>query len=89
MSFTREQTGGTRIEVAVVTVGRVAWAERAWAAFYRCPNSGRILTALRDDNKALCGCGRSNPAIPDERAERNGTHFIDYLEAASAADFVA
>jgi hypothetical protein len=37
----------------------------------------------------LCGCGRSNPAIPHEPTERNGTHFIDYLEAASAADFVA
>lgn len=31
--------------------------------FWLCPITGRVLSASFGDDKALCGCGKTNPAV--------------------------
>lgn len=45
-----------------------------------CPTSGRILDVMTGDDKALCGCGRSNPRVPAERTAETGTHIARFCE---------
>lgn len=66
----------------------VSLARFMWGGFYRCPTTGRILTALQGDDKALCSCGLANPRVPEERTERTGVHIVRFLSAATAEEFV-
>lgn len=52
--------------------------------FYRCPTTGRVIDAVPHDDKALCGCRKSNPKVPGEATERTGTHLVKFLERSSA-----
>lgn len=60
-----------------------------WGGFYRCPTTGRIIEALRGDDKALCNCRTSNPAVPTEATHRTGTHIVRFLEQATVDDYLA
>lgn len=56
--------------------------------FYRCPTTGQVIEALPGDDKAICGCGRSNPRCPEERTERTRTHKRRFLVSASVDDWI-
>jgi CDGSH-type Zn-finger protein len=56
--------------------------------FVRCPNTGRIIEVLKNDNKVLCRCGKSNPRFPQEDAERTGCHFVAKLRRATVDEFI-
>lgn len=60
-------------------------AQVLWAGFYRCPNNGRIIEALHNDDKALCGCQLPNPRVPTEYP---GCHIIRFLESVSVDDYI-
>ena len=52
---------------------------------YRCPNTGEVIVALPDDDKAMCYCGKTNPKVADRLDERDGrgrtvVHFCYFLE---------
>lgn len=64
---------------------RRALALTIWAGFFRCPNTGRIVEALPGDDKVLCGCGRTNPAVPREFP---GCHVRRYLAAATVDEYI-
>ena len=64
-------------------------ADLLWGGFVRCPTTGKVITFLKGDDKALCPCRKSNPAVPQERTEKTGTHIVRFLESATAADFIA
>lgn len=59
-----------------------------WGGFYRCPTTGRVLEALPGDDKVLCGCRRSNPAVPTEETARTCTHIIRFLRAATVDEYL-
>lgn len=63
-------------------------AEAMWGGFFRCPNTWRVLELLEGDDKVLCPCGKSNPALPAERTEETGVHVARYLTRATAAEYV-
>jgi hypothetical protein len=67
---------------------RVQWAKIMWGGFYRCPTTNRILEALKYNDKVMCGCGHSNPAVPSECTERTGTHIVRFLKSATAEEYV-
>jgi hypothetical protein len=75
-------------ELAVVEDKRRRLAARLFEGFYRCPTTGRILEALKGDDKVVCHCGRSNPVCPSEGTERTGTHLVRYLQSASVEDWL-
>ncbi len=69
----------------------------ALANFWRCPNTGRILQADPDDNKVLCGCGKTNPRLlrlspkSDETGGILGGpahHFKKFMDSATVDDFI-
>lgn len=71
-----------------------AWIRRrAWIAggfyggFYLCPTTGRVLAALQGDDKVLCGCGKSNPKVWQERTEQTGVHIVRFLTPTTAEAF--
>ena len=68
---------------------RRALALALFGGFYRCPTTGRIVEALPDDDKVVCGCGQSNPRVPAERTEQTATHIIRFLERATVDDYLA
>lgn len=65
---------------------------RLTGEFWRCPHSGKILTAMKgSDNKVLCGCGKTAGAVdligmPFDDAP--GTHFKRFLRSATADDYI-
>lgn len=63
-------------------------AQTMYAGFYRCPTTGRVIEALHGDDKAICGCGHSNPALPAENTERTGTHVVRFLTPATVDDYI-
>jgi hypothetical protein len=67
---------------------KVQLAELMWAGFYYCPTTGCIIEAMSGDDKVLCSCGRSNPAVPTERTERSGTHIVRFLRKATSHAYV-
>ncbi len=67
---------------------RISLAKFMWGGFHRCPTTGRVITSLQGDDKALCNCGKSNPACWQERTELTGVHIVRYLDPASAGAFV-
>lgn len=67
---------------------RVNLAAVLWGGFYYCPTDGRVLAALKGDDKVLCSCGKSNPRVPSERTGETGTHIVRFLETATAEEFV-
>lgn len=60
-----------------------------WGAFYRCPTTNRIIECLPGDDKAICGCRKSNPNVPTECTERTGVHIVRFLTPATADEYVA
>lgn len=50
-----------------------------------CPTTGRVIDGLLGDDKVLCTCGRSNPAVPEEQTPRTGTHIKRFLRPATEA----
>ena len=56
---------------------------------WRCPTTGRVIEGLLGDDKVLCRCGRSNPAVPTERTERTGVHVKRFLAPATEAEWLA
>lgn len=68
---------------------RRAVALAVFGGFYRCPTSGRIVTALQGDDKALCNCGMSNPLALAERTHQTGTHIVRFLQEASVDEWLA
>lgn len=67
---------------------KIAHAQILWGGFYICPTTGKIREALHGDDKVLCQCRRSNPAVPAEETERTGVHIIRFLEPSTAEAFV-
>lgn len=67
---------------------KIALAQTLYAGFYRCPTTGRVIEALPGDDKVLCGCRRSNPAVPTEATERTGTHLVRFLTPATVEEYV-
>lgn len=65
-----------------------ATAELLWGGFYRCPTTGRIIEALQGDDKAICGCRRSNPRMPAEQTERTGVHIIRFLDQVTTDEYL-
>ena len=59
-----------------------------WGGFVRCPTTGRILEYLQGDDKVLCGCGCSNPAVPSEQTHRTGVHIVRFLKPASVDEYL-
>lgn len=62
--------------------------------YWHCPNSDRILWASPTDNKARCGCGKTNPNLPN--ASTNEVfyghltmHFKFALKPATEAEYKA
>jgi hypothetical protein len=68
---------------------RIAVLEVLYGGFYYCPTTGRIIEALAGDDKALCGCGVSNPKVPTEQTPLTGVHIVRFLRPATAAAYVA
>jgi hypothetical protein len=54
-----------------------------------CPTTGRVIEGLPWDDKVLCGCGRSNPEVPQERTAQTGTHIKRFLKPATEAAWLA
>ena len=73
----------------MATMAERALCAHLWGEFVKCPTTGRVLEVLRGDDKALCGCGRSNPAHPGERTERTHTHVVRFCEAATGDEYLA
>jgi hypothetical protein len=63
-------------------------AKAMWGGFYYCPTTGFIIETLPGDDKAICGCRRSNPACRSERAEATGVHIVRFLVPATAEEYV-
>lgn len=59
-----------------------------WDGFFRCPTTGKILEALPGDDKVLCSCGVSNPAVPQEMTHRTGVHIRRFLQAATVDEYL-
>jgi hypothetical protein len=72
----------------IARVNRQTLAEIMFGGFYRCPTTGRVITALKGDDKALCPCGRSNPRVPTEETARTGVHIVRFLTAVSVGAFI-
>ena len=58
---------------------------RIGCKLYRCPNTGEVIFALPDDNKAMCDCRKTNPKVVDRLDETVGlgsqaVHFCHFLE---------
>lgn len=51
-----------------------------WGGFFKCPNTGKILAALKYDDKVLCFCEQLNTG--------RITHRIDKLMPATAEEYV-
>ena len=90
----RSKPAAAREAHAAVTWGdererRIQIAEALYGGFYYCPTTGRIIEALSGDDKALCGCGVSNPAVPTEQTPQTGVHIVRFLRPATAAAYVA
>lgn len=77
-----------RVKLRLTRDERRTQANMVWAGFYRCPTDGHIIEAMSGDDKALCVCRRSNPAVPSERTELTGVHIIRFLQAASVDDYL-
>lgn len=65
--------------------------------FWLCPISGRVIRGNPHDNKVLCGCGRTNPAVlvNTPKADETGGvpggpahHFKSFLKPATVDDFI-
>lgn len=52
------------------------------SSFGRCPHTGRVVFALKGDDKAYCGCGRR--ATPADTTP--GVHLVRLLQPATAED---
>lgn len=63
-------------------------AKAMWAGFYRCPTTNRIIEAMSGDDKVLCRCGQSNPAVPTEYTALTGTHIIRFLREATVDQYL-
>jgi hypothetical protein len=63
-------------------------AQRLWGAFVKCPTTSRILEVLAGDDKVMCNCGRSNPAVPQEQTEQTGTHIVRFLQRVSVDEYL-
>ena len=72
----------------IARTNRRKLAEVMYGGFYRCPNSDRVLGVLPGDDKVLCPCRQSNPAVPQESTERTGTHIVRFLDPASVEAFL-
>jgi hypothetical protein len=58
--------------------------------FFRCPNTGKVIDAMKGDDKVICGCGCSNPAAPrEDTANGIAHHYRRFLKTATAAEFAA
>ena len=57
----------------------------AMCDFHRCPNDGTIISSPKDDDKALCRCGKVNPQIPTEYP---GVHIKNFLRRATAEEYI-
>ena len=62
-------------------------AEILYGGFVYCPTTGRVLAFLKGDDKVLCACRKSNPAVPAERAEETGVHIVRFLKSATAVEY--
>lgn len=58
---------------------------RLMGDYYYCPNTGRVILGLKGDDKALCGCGRVNPACPQEHP---GVHVVRFLKPATPEAYI-
>lgn len=63
-------------------------AQILYGDFRRCPTTNRVLGVLSGDDKVMCGCGRSNPKVPQEETQRTGTHIVRFLAAATAVEYL-
>lgn len=55
------------------------------AEFHRCPSNHLVILSTRGDDKALCKCGKSNPACPSELP---GVHVKRFLKPATVEEYV-
>lgn len=54
------------------------------ADLYRCPNNGRIIETMKHDDKVLCNCGRTSPALAKRGfQDAPGTHMKSFLPSAT------
>jgi hypothetical protein len=61
----------------------------AMADFYRCPTTGRVVEGIKDDDKLVCGCGKSNPRAQED-AQRGIVHHIKRLmQTATVDEYIA
>jgi hypothetical protein len=62
--------------------------------YFRCPTSGRVIQGDNHDDKVLCGCGRTNPALlvaspkSNEVHERVTVHVKRFLTPATVDEYL-